>query len=93
MWESPSALNNTTHLRLSPEDRAIIPEPAMVSASSKHPHVGPDDTEGAGRQEKNSQGGRTTPSTAAEWVTGGQQEFLVTQPGFCLLPPPNCWLR
>lgn len=50
MWESPSAVNNMARLHLFQKDKGI-PEPVMMFASSKHPHLGSDDSEGSGRQE------------------------------------------
>lgn len=38
MWESLSAVSNMTHSHLSLKERGI-PEPGMVSASSKHPRI------------------------------------------------------
>lgn len=61
MWELPSTVNNVTHLHLFLKDRGI-PEPVVVSASSQCPHLGPDDSEGAGRQEFIGREGGTRPA-------------------------------
>lgn len=61
MWELPSTVNNVTRLHLYLKDRGI-PEQVLVSASSQCPHVGSDDSEGAGRQEFIGREGGTHPA-------------------------------